>query len=414
MKIFRFRFALLLPLAALVHAQDATISYAADGGIVAAAPSIAAPPFDASQLDQLLGSIALYPDALVALILPAATNSSDIVLAARYFQGGGDPNLVDAQPWDDSVRALAHYPDIVRWMDQNLAWTKQLGDAFLAQPAEVMNGIQRLRAEARAAGTLVDTPQQQILATNDEIAIVPTQPDVIYVPYYDPALAYARPSYYYSSSIFTFGPPLGVGAWLSYNLDWHRHSVWVVNRGDRERFWREHRDDWRRPVPPNAPGYVNSPVHHPWAPHFNHPPRPTNAPQNYAPQIFNRGSRPETARSPTPAATTERPEWTHNRSVAPSSTLPLRNPLPQPLPNPISAQLANPAAPTPPPNYSPRHQHERNEPRPAPAGAPAAPQSTPRAPANNSPAATPAPASPNPSPAPADDVTQRERLMHMR
>src|SRR4051812_32399436 len=76
------------------------------------------------QLDQLLGPIALYPDALIALILPASTNSSDIVLAARYLDAGRDPNGADNENWDDSVRSLARYPDIIKWMDLNLAWTK--------------------------------------------------------------------------------------------------------------------------------------------------------------------------------------------------------------------------------------------------------------------------------------------------
>src|SRR5947209_13748661 len=80
------------------------------------------------QLDQLLAPIALYPDALIALILPAASDPSDVVLAARYLQGGGDPAQAESQPWEDSVRSLAHYPDVLNWLGQNLAWTKQLGD----------------------------------------------------------------------------------------------------------------------------------------------------------------------------------------------------------------------------------------------------------------------------------------------
>src|SRR3954466_10988695 len=88
----------------------------------------AAARFDANQLDQLLGPIALYPDALIALVLPASAASSDVVLAARFVREGNDPALADGQPWDESVRALARYPDVVKWMDENLAWTKQLGE----------------------------------------------------------------------------------------------------------------------------------------------------------------------------------------------------------------------------------------------------------------------------------------------
>src|SRR3954468_20689248 len=114
------------------------------------------------ELDQLFGPIALYPDALIALILPASTVSSDVVMAARYLRGNGDPARVETESWDDSVKSLSHYPEVVKWMDENLAWTKQAGEAFVAQPADVMNAIQRLRTAARAAGTLVDTPQQRV------------------------------------------------------------------------------------------------------------------------------------------------------------------------------------------------------------------------------------------------------------
>ena len=95
-------------------------------------------------LNQLLAPIALYPDALIALILPASTVPSDLVLAARYISSNGDPAQVVNQPWDDSVKSLVRYPDVVKWMDQNLEWTTQVGEAFLDQPADVMNTIQQL------------------------------------------------------------------------------------------------------------------------------------------------------------------------------------------------------------------------------------------------------------------------------
>ena len=131
-------------------------------------------------LNQLLAPIALYPDALVALILPASTVPSDLVLAARYISSNGDPAQIVNQPWDDSVKSLARYPDVVKWMDQNLEWTTQVGDAFLNQPADVMNTIQQLRVQAIAAGTLVDCPQQRVVKERDCIRIVPAEPDLIY------------------------------------------------------------------------------------------------------------------------------------------------------------------------------------------------------------------------------------------
>jgi hypothetical protein len=134
------------------------------------------------QLDQMLAPIALYPDPLIALILPASTDPSDIALAAQYLAANGDPSGIDAQTWDPSVKGLAHYPDVLKWMNDNLDWTRALGAAFAMQPADVMKSVQQLRAKAKASGTLVDTPQQQVDVEGDDIRIVPTQQDTIYVP----------------------------------------------------------------------------------------------------------------------------------------------------------------------------------------------------------------------------------------
>ena len=108
-------------------------------------PMPAYQPLAYDQLDQLLGPIALYPDPLVAQILPASTLPTQIVLADRYVSGGGDPGAIDQQPWDASVQALARYPEVLKWMDDNLNWTTEVGQAFLNQPQDVMDSIQRLR-----------------------------------------------------------------------------------------------------------------------------------------------------------------------------------------------------------------------------------------------------------------------------
>jgi hypothetical protein len=211
-----------------------------------AAPAF--PPRPPEQLEELLSPIALYPDPLVAVILPAATNPSDVVLAARFASADPDPAAIDAQPWDESVKAVAHYPELIAWMDQNLEWTQQLGGAFIEQPADVMNTIQGLRERARDAGILVDTPQQQVIDQNNVIYIVPAQPDVVYVPSYDPQVFYtsaqALPR---SRSFLSFSVGLAAGPWLDYGLDWRRRSVWV----DRQHRWAGRRD-WR--------GYVETPV----------------------------------------------------------------------------------------------------------------------------------------------------------
>lgn len=246
--------ALLIPLAGCsLPAQTTVVERTVVAPPEPAAPAAAVAPqplFTAEQLDTLLGPIALYPDALIALMLPASTNPSDIVLAARFLAAGGDAAQLDGQPWDDSVRALARYPQVVKWMDENLAWTKQLGDAVAYQSEDVMNAIQRLRGRAKAAGTLVSTPEQQVLVENSVIVIVPAQPDVIYVPYYDPVVVYTQPRHYPSyphRSYFGFSSGLAAGWWLAYGLDWGNRCVVSIDRGHRERFWRDHRQDWHRP-----------------------------------------------------------------------------------------------------------------------------------------------------------------------
>jgi hypothetical protein len=208
------------------------------------------------QLDQLLGPIALYPDALVALILPAATAPSDIVLASRFLAAGGLPESIGNHSWDESVKSLAHYPEVLKWMDDNLEWTQELGEAFIAQPADVMKAVQRLRARAKAAGTLTDTPQQQLVMEGDAICIVPAQPDVIYVPRYDPEIVYVQRPVYYSEPFLTFGLGFAVGSWLTYDCDWGQRVIWVGRRSN----------GWRPPVLFTRPRYVSDPDWRHWKP----------------------------------------------------------------------------------------------------------------------------------------------------
>lgn len=182
--------------------------------------------YSPEQLDQLLGPIALYPDPLIAVILPASTAPSDIALAAGYLASGGAPAGIDAQPWDPSVRALAHYPDVLKWMNDNLDWTQGLGAAFAQQPADVMKSIQQLRVQARAAGTLVNTPQQQVVMEGEDIRIVPVQADTIYVPEYDPGIVYESPVGY-AGPFVTFGIGYPAGAWLGYECDWDDFGIWM-------------------------------------------------------------------------------------------------------------------------------------------------------------------------------------------
>ena len=190
-------------------------------------PAPVVPMRSAAELDKMLAPIALYPDPLLAQLLPAATLPAQVVLADRYLREGGDMNLVDAQPWDNSLKALARYPATLRMLDDNLAWTTDLGQAFLNQPADVMDSVQRLRAQARAMGNLVSTPQQTVLVDDGIIEIVPAAPQVIYVPVYQPELVYVRPPPAPERLYVSFGAGLVVGAWLNHDCDWHAHEVIV-------------------------------------------------------------------------------------------------------------------------------------------------------------------------------------------
>lgn len=217
-----------------------------------------------AQLEELLSPIALYPDPLIAIILPASTFPTDIVLAARYLTAGGNPESLESQSWDDSVKALARYPEVMKWMDQNLAWTKAVGAAFVLQPADVLTCTQRLRTAARAAGNLNDSPEQKVVVERETIRIVPARPEVIYVPVYDPAWVY-RPrevNFYHPRPLIRFTTAYRTGSWLSYHCDWGYSTVVVVSRPYRVNVWQNH-PRWVCP-PPDAG------IHHVWRPGPTH------------------------------------------------------------------------------------------------------------------------------------------------
>jgi len=202
---------------------------------------------DQQQLEQLLAPIALYPDALVAQILAASAYPTEIVEAERFLEQ--NPNLkgkdlgdqVNQQDWDPSVKALTQYPSVLENMNKDLSWTSELGDANYNQPQDVMNAIQDLRAKAQQAGTLKNTPQQSVSDQNGDIQIAPANPDVVYVPEYNPDLVYGYPiglwpgfypwwginTPYISFGIgFGLGPFMGYGwGWHNWGFDWHRRAL---------------------------------------------------------------------------------------------------------------------------------------------------------------------------------------------
>lgn len=196
-----------------------------------------------AELQQLVAPIALYPDPLVALILPAATRPTEIVLALRFLDRGGNAELAGRESWSDAVRALTRYREVLEYLDRNLEWTRQLGEAFLDQPEEVMAAVQAVRARARANGHLSDTREQVVYVEDDFIRIVPASPTIIYVPRYNPTILYvsSAPS---TSFWLSFGVGYGVGSWLNYDCDWRYRSVRVL---DRPPTWYRS-PDWRPPV----------------------------------------------------------------------------------------------------------------------------------------------------------------------
>ena len=179
------------------------------------AASKAPPPFTAEELDSMLAPIALYPDNLLSQVLMAATYPLEVVQAARWSKANpklsGDEAVkkVANENWDVSVMSLVAFPNVLEMMSEKLDWTQKIGDAFLGQQGEVMDSIQRLRKLAQNSGNLQSNEQQVVRSEAQSIIIEPAQPQVIYVPAYNPTVVYgawpypAYPPYYYP----------GVAAW---------------------------------------------------------------------------------------------------------------------------------------------------------------------------------------------------------
>ncbi len=198
-------------------------------------------PLSPEQLNQLVAPIALYPDALVAQILAAATYPTQVVDADRFVRAnqGVPPDqmaqMANSQPWDPSVKALAAFPSVLANMDQNLDWTTQLGNAYYNQPQDVMNAVQAMRQQAYQAGQLQSTPQQAVTYEPDDVVIEPANPAVVYVPYYNPWVIWGfRPWYAWyapppppglvfgTGLAFGFGVGMVVGPWSRWGWGWGR------------------------------------------------------------------------------------------------------------------------------------------------------------------------------------------------
>ena len=189
------------------------------------APATAQQLLSNQQLDALVAPIALYPDTLLSQVLIASTYPLEVVEAARWadanknLKGDALKAAIDKQSWDDSLKALAATPSVLAMMNEKLDWTQKLGDAVLAQQPDVMDAIQRLRQKAQANNKLPSTKQQTVTTeqqgSRQVIAIAPTDPDTIYVPYYDPSIVYGPwpyadyPPYYWPAPGYIAATPRG-------------------------------------------------------------------------------------------------------------------------------------------------------------------------------------------------------------
>jgi hypothetical protein len=230
------------------------------------------PVFSEERIEQLVAPIALYPDTLLAQVLMGATYPLEIVQAARWLKR--NPDLRDEaldgalldQPWDPSVKTLVMFPDVLKRMNDNLDWTQDLGDAFLAQESDLMAAVQRLRHDAQRTGALKDTAQQKVVVEKETIVVEPADPQVVYVPTYNPTVVYGTPApatVYYptvyqepaytssaSDSVVSFGAGLLVGGLLTAAIMWddddddwydgwgYRHHIWHHGHGYWDPRWR--------------------------------------------------------------------------------------------------------------------------------------------------------------------------------
>ena len=212
---------------ALAPAQDQAAIAAQAAPPAAAATAQESVILSTSELDKLLGPIALYPDPLIAQILPASTYPMDIVKAARFVAKEKDASKIDAQDWDPSVIAVAHYPSVIQMMSDDLDWTQQLGAAFLDQQADVMKAVQRLRAQAQAVGSLKTTEQQKVIVEQSVIRIEPVDPTIIYVPVYSTQVVYVAQPVYNPAPLLTFTAGVVVGVWwINTSCNWHGGYVY--------------------------------------------------------------------------------------------------------------------------------------------------------------------------------------------
>jgi hypothetical protein len=204
-------------------------------------------PLAANELQQLVAPIALYPDALVAQILGAATFPDQVAAASGWLQqnknltGEALMQAVDKQPWDPSVKALTQFTSVLDNLAKNLSWTSSLGEAYHMQPADVMSAVQVLRGKAQAAGNLKSGSQITVVQQSPQVIVIqPANPQIVYVPTYNPTVVYGTPyvtpgystAAVVTTAVLAFGVGIAVGVAMSnswgysyWNCNWHGGTV---------------------------------------------------------------------------------------------------------------------------------------------------------------------------------------------
>lgn len=223
----------LLTIAAFLAVMFAPTAYAQ---APAATAGVAAAPSPA-ELEKLVDRIALYPDDLVSIILPASTIPLQLVQADRYLdKRKKDPKLPVDDKWDDAVKSLLNYPDVVKMMSNDLDWTTDLGEAVVADQGAVLEAIQVFRRRTQAAGNLKSDAKQTVVVEKEVIQIVPADPQVIYVPQYNPSTVVVAGGYsswgYYPTPYPVYYYPYPPGAAFATGLIWGAAigAAWNGNR----------------------------------------------------------------------------------------------------------------------------------------------------------------------------------------
>jgi hypothetical protein len=212
-------------------------------------------PQTPEQLQQLVAPIALYPDPLIAQVLAASTYPAEDVAAARWIEAHPDlkgdqlADSVNAQSWDPSVKALTQFPAVLTNLDTNIVWTSSLGEAYVNQQADVMDAIQTMRQRAEQAGKLKSDSQVSVTTKSDTVYIQPTNPQVIYVPAYDPWTFYGAPvavypgwvplpGIFWGGPYFSWGIGFGIGFGAGFGWGW---GHWGVGWGGRNVIYNNNR-----------------------------------------------------------------------------------------------------------------------------------------------------------------------------